>query len=46
MGRAALTLAHNPDQRDILVDDRSAIPDAVEELLRYQPPSPVQARAE
>ena len=44
MGWAGLTLAHNPDQRDILVDDRSAIPDAVEELLRYQPPSPVQAR--
>ena len=44
MGWAGLTLAHNPDQRDILIDDRSAIPDAVEELLRYQPPSPVQAR--
>ena len=43
MGWAGLTLAHNPDQRDILVDDRSAIPDAVEELLRYEPPSPVQA---
>jgi cytochrome P450 len=44
MGWAGLTLAHNPDQRDILVDDRSAIPGAVEELLRYEAPSPVQAR--
>ena len=44
IGWAGLTLAHNPDQRDMLVDDRSAIPNAVEELLRYEPPSPVQAR--
>jgi cytochrome P450 len=44
MGWAGLTLARNPDQRDILVDDRSAIPGAVEELLRYEAPSPVQAR--
>ena len=44
MGWAGLTLAHNPDQRDILIDDPSAIPGAVEELLRYEAPSPVQAR--
>ena len=44
MGWAGLTLAHNADQRDILVDDRSAIPGAIEELLRYEAPSPVQAR--
>jgi cytochrome P450 len=44
MGWAGLTLARNPDQRDILLDDRSAIPGAVEELLRYEAPSPVQAR--
>ena len=27
-----------------LVEDRSLIPDAIEELLRFEPPSPVQAR--
>ena len=44
MGWAGLTLAHNPDQRDILVDDRSAIPTRSKSCCGYQPPSPVQAR--
>jgi cytochrome P450 len=44
MGWAAVTLANNPDQRQLLVDDPSLIPNAVEELLRYEAPSPVQAR--
>jgi cytochrome P450 len=37
-------LAEHPDQRRELVDDRSLIPNAIEELLRYEAPSPVQAR--
>lgn len=37
-------LAEHPDQRAELVADRSLIPGAVEETLRYEPPSPVQAR--
>lgn len=27
-----------------LVEDRSLVPNAIQELLRYEPPSPVQAR--
>jgi cytochrome P450 len=41
---AAVTLAANPDQREILVADPSLIPNAVEELLRYEAPSPVNGR--
>ena len=37
-------LGEHPDQRHELVQDRSLIPSAVEETLRYEPPSPVQAR--
>jgi cytochrome P450 len=37
-------LAEHPDQRRELVEDRSLVPNAIEELLRYEPPSPVQAR--
>jgi cytochrome P450 len=37
-------LAEHPDQRRELVDDFSLIPGAIEEVLRYQAPSPVQAR--
>jgi cytochrome P450 len=41
---AAVTLAENPDQRAILVDEPARIPNAVEELLRYEAPSPVNGR--
>jgi len=44
LGWAALTLNNNPDQRAELVGDFSLIPNAVEELLRYEAPSPVQSR--
>jgi cytochrome P450 len=44
LGWAALTLDDNPDQRAELAADPSLIPNAVEELLRYEAPSPVQSR--
>ena len=37
-------LAEHPDQRQELVEDRSLIPGAIEELLRYEPPGPHVAR--
>ncbi|MED5810867.1 cytochrome P450 [Mycolicibacterium sp. 050232] len=44
LGWAALTLARNPEQRAKLVADPGLIGGAVEELLRYDAPSPVQGR--
>jgi cytochrome P450 len=44
IGWTGKVLAENPDQRAALVEDRSLVPNAIEELLRYEPPSPVQAR--
>jgi cytochrome P450 len=37
-------LAEHPDQRAELATDAALIPNAIEELLRYEAPSPVQAR--
>jgi len=37
-------LAEHPDQRKELVNDRSLIPAAIEELLRFEPPGPHIAR--
>jgi cytochrome P450 len=45
IGWAAKLLAEHPDQRRALVEDPGLIPAAIEECLRYEPPSPVQARA-
>jgi cytochrome P450 len=44
IGWAGKLLAEHPDQRRDLVDDRSLMPKAIEEILRYEAPSPVQAR--
>ncbi len=44
LGWAGLLLAEHPDQRAELARDPSLIPNAVEELLRYESPSPVQGR--
>jgi cytochrome P450 len=37
-------LAQHPEQRRELAEDFSLIPQAIEEVLRYESPSPVQAR--
>jgi len=44
IGFMAQLLSDRPEQRRELVADPSLIPGAVEETLRYEPPSPVQAR--
>jgi cytochrome P450 len=44
LGTACTVLATNPGERRKLVEDPALIPNAVEELLRYEAPSPVQAR--
>jgi cytochrome P450 len=44
LGWTAVVLAANPDQRKDLAADSSLIPNAIEELLRYEAPSPVQGR--
>jgi cytochrome P450 len=44
IGWTGKVLAEHPDQRRELVDDRSLVPNTIEELLRFEPPSPVQAR--
>jgi cytochrome P450 len=40
IGWTGKVLADHPDQRRELVDDRSLIPNAIEELLRFEPPAP------
>ncbi len=44
VGNAAVTFARNPDQWRKLREDRSKIPSAFEELLRYEAPSQYQLR--
>lgn len=41
---AVVLLAEHPDQHAELRDDLSLVPDALEEILRYEAPSPVQGR--
>jgi cytochrome P450 len=40
IGWATKLLAEHPDQRARLVADRSLIPNAIEEILRFEPPAP------
>ena len=44
IGWTGKLLAENPDQRRELAADRSLVPQAIEEILRMEAPSPVQAR--
>jgi cytochrome P450 len=44
LGWAAKLLAEHPDQRRELVRDPSRIPNAIEEVLRFEPPAPHIAR--
>jgi cytochrome P450 len=44
LGWIAYVLDEHPDQRDELSAHPALIPNAIEELLRYEPPSPVNAR--
>ncbi len=44
IGWTGKLLGEHPDQRRELVGDRSLAPRAIEEILRYEAPSPVQAR--
>ncbi|MCU1486233.1 MAG: cytochrome [Actinomycetia bacterium] len=44
LGNVAVVLADHPDQRADLAAHPDVIPNAVEELLRYEAPSPVQGR--
>jgi cytochrome P450 len=44
LGNAAVVLGAHPEQRADLVSHPDVIPNAIEELLRYEAPSPVQGR--
>ncbi|MGO8827265.1 MAG: cytochrome P450 [Acidimicrobiales bacterium] len=44
IGWTGKVLADHPDQRKELVDDRSLIPNAIEEVLRFETPAPHAAR--
>ena len=44
IGFAGQVLADHPDQRRVLVSEPGLIANAVEELLRYESPSPIEAR--
>ncbi len=45
IGWTGKVLGEHPDELRKLVEDRSLVPSAIEELLRFESPSPTQARA-
>ena len=44
LGNVAVLLAEHPDQRAVLAADPDYVPNGVEELLRFEAPSPVNGR--
>ncbi|HEY1634402.1 MAG TPA: cytochrome P450 [Acidimicrobiales bacterium] len=44
IGWTGKLLAAHPDQRREIVENRTLVPQAIEEILRFEAPSPVQAR--
>jgi cytochrome P450 len=44
IGWTGKVLAENPDQRRQIYENRALIPQAIEELLRFEPPGPAVAR--
>ena len=44
IGWTGKVLAEHPDQRRLVAENRELVTNAVEEMLRYEPPSPIQAR--
>jgi cytochrome P450 len=44
IGWTGKVLGENPDHRRQIAADRSLVPQAIEEVLRYEAPSPVQSR--
>jgi cytochrome P450 len=44
IGWTGYLLDRFPDQRRLVAEDRSLVPSAIEEILRYEAPSPIQAR--
>jgi cytochrome P450 len=44
IGHTVRTLAERPDQRHLIGANPDMIPNAIEEMLRFEAPSPVQAR--
>jgi cytochrome P450 len=44
LGFGVVTLERFPDQRQLLLDDPSLMSNAVEELMRFEAPSPTQSR--
>ena len=43
IGWTGKVLAEHPDQRRELVEDRALVGNAIEELLRFEPPGPIPA---